>query len=58
MTYQQSLDLAELQADMASERYFEAFDADAHPAFLDQLSIQAALARQIYQDISEEGLAH
>ena len=31
MTLEQSIDLAELQADMAFEAYLAAFDEDAHP---------------------------
>ena len=58
MTYQQSLDLAEIEADLALERYLEAFEADAHPQILDQLNVEADLARQRYEEASEMEPAH
>jgi len=36
MTLEQSIDLAELQADMAFEAYLAAFDEDAYPETLDR----------------------
>ena len=41
MTLEQSIDLAELQADMAFEAYLAAFDEDAHPQNLDSLETEA-----------------
>lgn len=57
MTYQQSLELAELEADMAAERYFEAFEADAHPEVLDQLTIEAEIAHRRYHETYRHDLA-
>ncbi|AUQ92402.1 hypothetical protein PhaeoP24_03844 (plasmid) [Phaeobacter inhibens] len=45
MTLEQSIDLAELQADMAFDAYLAAFDEDAHPEFLDSLETEALIAR-------------
>ena len=57
MTYQQSLELAELQADIAYERYLEAFEADDHPELLEQLSIEATIARHRYYEAYAADLA-
>ena len=45
MTLEQSIDLAELQADMAFDAYLAAFDEDAHPETLDSLETEALIAR-------------
>jgi hypothetical protein len=46
MTLEQSIDLAELQADMAFDAYLAAFDEDAHPETLDSLETEALIARK------------
>ena len=58
MTYQQSLDLAELEADMAYEKFLEAFEADEHPEILEQLNVEATIARHRYYDAYSADLAH
>ena len=58
MTLQQSLDLAELEADMAYEKFIEAFDADEHPEIIEQLNTEATLARHRYYDALNADLAH
>lgn len=58
MTFEQSLDLAELEADIAFERYLEAFDTNEHPEVLEQLNTEAALARNRYFDANSADLAH
>lgn len=58
MTLQQSLELAELEADIAAERYMEAFEAEEHPEILEQLNIEATIARHKYYDAYSEDLAH
>lgn len=58
MTLQQSLELAELEADIAAERYMEAFEAKEHPEILEQLNIEATIARHKYYDAYSEDLAH
>lgn len=58
MTYQQSLDLAELEADMAYEKFLEAFEADEHPEILEQLDVEATIARHRYYDAYSADLAH
>lgn len=58
MTYQQSLDLAEFEADMALERYLEAFDDDEHPEILAQLNVEAEIARHRYYEAFNADLAH
>ncbi|MDD9908654.1 MAG: hypothetical protein OXR62_03085 [Ahrensia sp.] len=57
MTYQQSLELAELQADLAFERYLEAFEADEHPAFLDGLTTEAQLAHDRVDELQNHTFA-
>lgn len=57
MTFQQSLELAELEADIAFERYLEAFDTNEHPEILEQLNIEAALAHHRYHDAYSVDLA-
>ncbi len=57
MTYQQSLDLAELEADIAFERYLEAFDEDEHPEVLEQLNVEATIARNRYYEAYSADLA-
>ncbi|WP_157046732.1 hypothetical protein [Roseovarius sp. 217] len=58
MTYEQSIDLAELQADMAFEAYLAAFDEDTHPETLDSLVTEALIARSRYDDLRSPGLGH
>ena len=52
MTFQQTLDLAELEADIAFERYLEAFNADDHPELLSLLDTEAQLAQQRYDTLT------
>jgi hypothetical protein len=58
MTLEQSIDLAELQADMAFEDYLAAFDEDAHPETLDSLETEALIARSRYDNLRSQGLGH
>jgi len=58
MTLEQSIELAELEAEIAAERFLEAFEEDQHPAILDQLHIEAELAHQRYENIYAFDLAH
>jgi len=58
MTYEQALELAELEADIAFERYLTAFDPNEHPAFLDDLSTEAHLAQPRVTGLPERGPAH
>ena len=58
MTYEQSLEIAELKADIAAERYFEAFELNEHPEILEQLNTEAAIARHKYYDAYNADLAH
>jgi len=58
MTYQQSLDLAEIEADMAFERYIDAFNADEHPEMIDTLTIEAQVAQQRYDELINLVPAH
>ena len=48
MTFQEALDLAEIEADIAQDRYAEAFEADKHPQLIEQLDTEATLARHRY----------
>ncbi|WP_169054458.1 hypothetical protein [Nitratireductor sp. XY-223] len=57
MTYQQSLDLAELEADIAYEKFLEAFEADEHPEILEQLNVEASIARHRYYEAYNADLA-
>lgn len=58
MTYQQSLELAELEADIAYEKYLEAFKAKEHPEIVEQLNVEAAIARHRYYEAYNADLAH
>lgn len=58
MTYEQSLDLAELQADMAFETYLSAFEEDDHPEVIDSLATEALLAQDRFADLRNQDLAH
>ena len=51
MTYQQALDIAELEADMAFERYIEAFNANEHPEMLNSLTTEAHIAQKRYDEL-------
>lgn len=46
MTFEQSLILAEAEADLAFERYLDVFNTDEYPGFLEQLNTEAQLAQQ------------
>lgn len=50
MTFQQTLDLAEIEADLAFERYIDAFNSDEHPELIDKLSTEAHMAQQRYDE--------
>lgn len=58
MTYQQSLALAEIEADLAFERYLEAFNADEHPELLETLTTEAQVAQERYDEIIHVVPAH
>ncbi|WP_197021996.1 hypothetical protein [Sulfitobacter sp. 20_GPM-1509m] len=58
MTLEHSIDLAELQADMALDAYLAAFDDDAHPETLDSLETEALIARRRYDDLRVRGLGN
>lgn len=58
MTLEQSIDLAELQADMAFDAYLTAFDEGAHPQALDSLETEALIARSRYDNLRSLGLGH
>lgn len=58
MTYQQSLERAELEAEMAFERFLEACEIDDHPEFIDTLHTEAHLANERYNLIVENDPAH
>ena len=51
MTLEQSIDLAELQADIAFDAYLAAFDEDAHPEFLDSLETEALIGHLFHRSI-------
>ena len=48
MTLQENLDLAEIEADIAHEKYVEALEDDEHPQLLEHLNTEATLARHRY----------
>ena len=58
MTFEQSLNLAELEADLAFERYLEAFNADEHPEMLEALTTEAQFAQERYDEIINLVPAH
>lgn len=58
MTFQQTLELAEIEADIAFERYIEAFNADEHPEMLDQLTTEAHSAQERYDEMINLVPAH
>lgn len=58
MTFQQSIDLAEIEADLAFERYIDAFNADEHPEILDTLSNEAQMAQAKYAEFTNLVPAH
>ena len=58
MTYEQSLDLAELQADMAFETYLSAFEDGDHPEVIDSLATEALIAQDRCADLRYQDLAH
>ena len=58
MTYEQSIDLAELQADMAFETYLAAFEEDAHPETIDSLETEVFVAQGRYANLLSQDLGH
>lgn len=58
MTLQQSRDLAEIEADLAYEKFLEAYEADEHPELIAQLNDAATMARHRYYDTLNTDLAH
>lgn len=58
MTYEQTLELAEFEADIAYEKFLEAFDRDEHPEILEQLNVEATIARHRYYEAYNADLAH
>ena len=58
MTFEQTLELTEIEADMAFERYLEAFNADEHPEMLDQLTTEAQSAQERYDEMINLVPAH
>lgn len=58
MTFEQSLDLAELQADMAFETYISAIEDGGHPEVIDSLATEALLAQDRHADLCNQDLAH
>jgi hypothetical protein len=58
MTFEQSLDLAELQADMAFETYLSAFEEGDHPEVIDSLATEALIAQDRCADLRSQDLAH
>lgn len=58
MTWQQSLELAELEADIAEEAYLAAFEAEEHPEILEQLRTEATITRHRYYEAYNSDLAH
>ena len=57
MTLQQSIDLAEVEADIAYEKYNQASEADEHPEIISQLNVEATIARHRYYDALNADLA-
>ena len=53
MTLEQSIDLAELQADMAFEDYLAAFDEDAHPEILPLIDEDDRAPNPYLQDLAD-----
>lgn len=51
MTDNQIILAAEIDADLAEEAYFEAFETDLHPTELDLLATEAWLARTQHEDL-------
>lgn len=58
MTFQQSIDLAEIEADIAFENYIDACNLDEHPELLDTLSTAAQLAQSRYDEFTNMVPAH
>lgn len=46
MTFIQKLELADIESEIANERYQAALEANEHPEILDNLITQASLAHQ------------
>lgn len=58
MTYQEAIELAEVEAEIAFERFLKAFEDDEHPEIVDQLNNEAAIAQQRYETTHMEALAY
>lgn len=58
MTYEQALDLAEFEADIALEKFLAAFEAEEHPEVIEQLNVEATIARHRYHEAYNADLAH
>lgn len=58
MAYEQSLDLAELQADMAFETYISVFEDGDHPEVVDSLATEARIAQDRCADLRTQDLTH
>lgn len=58
MTLEQSLDLAELHADMAFETYISAIEDGDHPEVVDSLATEALIAQDRCADLRTQDLAH
>lgn len=57
MTFQQTLDLAEIEADCVQSLWDSVIEDDLHPVYLNQLSAEATLARHRYYDALNADLA-
>ena len=58
MTFEQSLDLAEIEADLVFDRYLEAFNADEYPEMLVALTNDAQRAQLRYDEMVNLVPAH
>lgn len=57
MTFIQRLELADIETEIANERYQAALEANEHPEILDNLITQASLAPQRLSQLENIGLA-
>ena len=46
---------AEIEADIAAERYHDAADAHEHPEYLDVLATEADIAQRRFEELLGEG---
>lgn len=58
MTYQKTLDLGEIEAQLALERYLDAFEANDHPEILNRLNIEVEIAQQRYGVLTRQHPVH